>query len=74
MQQHRLMHPRLDFWVDVRVRVFDGRWLAVADLAGDHDMGFGLGPSEALDHALASFPRTIRHALVALAESQLART
>jgi hypothetical protein len=29
----RLTHPDLDFYVDVRVTPFEGRWLATADLA-----------------------------------------
>ena len=29
----RLTHPAIDFWVDVRLRQFEGSWLAVADLA-----------------------------------------
>ena len=33
MQHLRLTHPELDFWIDVRLREFDGRWLAVADFA-----------------------------------------
>jgi hypothetical protein len=27
MHHLRLTHPDLDFWIDVRVREFDGRWL-----------------------------------------------
>lgn len=34
MQDLRLTNPELDFWIDARIREFDGRWLAVADLAG----------------------------------------
>lgn len=33
MRVLRLTHPALDFWIDVRLRQFDGRWLAVAELA-----------------------------------------
>ena len=29
----RLTDPELDFWVDLRLRQFGGRWLAAADLA-----------------------------------------
>ena len=29
MRRLRLVHPDLDFWIDVRLRQFDGRWLAV---------------------------------------------
>ena len=33
MTNLRLTHPNLGFWIDVRLREFDGRWLAVADVA-----------------------------------------
>jgi hypothetical protein len=29
-QHLRLTHPALDFWIDVRLRQLNGRWLAVA--------------------------------------------
>jgi hypothetical protein len=32
IQHRRLTHPEFGFWVDVRLREFDGRWLAVADI------------------------------------------
>lgn len=55
MTRHlRLTHPDLDFWVDVRLREWGGRWLAVADLAGEPDVGTGLDPREAIRAALAS--------------------
>lgn len=34
----RLIHPAIDFWVDVRLRRFAGAWLAVADLASAHEV------------------------------------
>lgn len=54
MQYLRLRHPELDFWVDVRLREFDGRWLAVADLADEPDVGTGDDPREAVRDALTS--------------------
>jgi hypothetical protein len=36
----RLTHPSLAFWIDVQVREFDGRWLAVADLADERTSGW----------------------------------
>ena len=49
----RLTHPRLDFWVDVRLLPFEGRWLATADLAEDRpDVGTGDTPREAIRNAL----------------------
>lgn len=55
MRHLRLTHPALDFWIDVRVREFDGRWLAVADLADQPEVGVGETVGEALDGALAVF-------------------
>ena len=49
-----LTHPGLPFWVDVRLREFDGRWLAVAMLADEPDIGTGEDPREALHAALAA--------------------
>ena len=54
MQQLRLTHPELDFWVDVRVRGIDGRWLAVADLTDEPDIGIGASAEEAVLGALAA--------------------
>jgi len=44
----RLTHAELEFWVDVRLREFDDKWLAVADLADEPDAGTGVEPREAL--------------------------
>jgi len=49
-----LTHPDLDFWIDVGLRDFDGRWLAVADLADTPDVGVGETAEQALRGALAS--------------------
>lgn len=50
----RLTHPDLPFWVDVRLMENDGRWLAVADLADEPDVGTGDDPRTAIAAALAS--------------------
>lgn len=55
MYDLRLTHPALDFWVDVRLREFDGRWLAVALLADGPEPGLGTTPEEALGAALGLF-------------------
>ena len=52
VQHLRLTHPELDFWVDVRLREWDGKWLAVADFAGEPDVGTGTDPREALRQSL----------------------
>ena len=67
----RLTHPALDFWIDVSVRQLNGRWLAVADLAGEPDVGLGNTPREALWGALSSFRLVLRADLLHDAEQQL---
>jgi hypothetical protein len=49
----RLTDPDLDFYVDVRLMRFEGRWLATADLAEDRpDVGSGDTPRQAIRNAL----------------------
>jgi len=70
MQNLRLTHPALDFWIDARLREFDGRWLAVADLADVPEVGVGGSPSEALRGALGPFGARLQEELVARAGLQ----
>ncbi|HEV8053748.1 MAG TPA: hypothetical protein VGP30_02850, partial [Candidatus Limnocylindrales bacterium] len=35
----RLSATSLDFWVDVRLRSFGGRWIAIAEIAGEQEVG-----------------------------------
>lgn len=65
MPHMRLTHPALDFWIDVRLRQVDGRWLAVADLAGTPELGTGDTAEQALRGALAPFGPKLRDDLVA---------
>jgi len=50
----RLTAPAVDFWVDVRLRSWGDRWLAVADIAGEPELGLGGSARQALEGALAS--------------------
>ena len=52
MIELRLTHPRLDFWVDVRLRRFGDSWLAVADLASTPEVGVAPRPDLAVFLAL----------------------
>ena len=59
-QQLRLTHPGLYFYVDVKLRAHpEGKWLAVADFAGEPDVGTGHEPREALRGALAALGEPI---------------
>lgn len=61
----RLTAPGIDFWVDVRLRAWGDRWLAVADIAGEPEIGLGRNARQALKAALASLgERTERAFLV----------
>lgn len=44
----RLRSESLPFWVDVDLRDYDGRWVAMAELAGERGLGLGLTADEAL--------------------------
>jgi hypothetical protein len=52
--QFQLTAPSLDFYVAVRLRQFDGRWLAVAEIGGEPEIGVGHSAHHALRAALAS--------------------
>lgn len=63
--QLRLTAPAIDFWVDVRIRSWGDRWLAVADIAGEPEIGLGRDPRQAIEGALAALGRQTAHALLA---------
>jgi hypothetical protein len=63
VQHIRLSHPKLDFWIDVRLREFDGRWLAVADLADTPELGMGMTAADALRSALNRLGPTLARQL-----------
>lgn len=49
----RLTHPRLDFWVAVDVRCYgDEKWVAVADFAGEPEVGTGSNQRDAVHASL----------------------
>ena len=50
----RLTADGLEFHVDVALRNFDGRWLAVASVGGDQELGFGRTARGALAASLSS--------------------
>lgn len=68
----RLSDPSVDFWVDVKLRSFDDRWLAVADIAGQPEVGIGSSARRALVAALSGLGERLATAL--LADPQLLAT
>lgn len=56
---------RLDFTVDVRLARFGDRWLAVADIADEPEVGLGQSARQALEAALASLGDVAARALLA---------
>ncbi|MFV2064029.1 MAG: hypothetical protein ACC726_11030 [Chloroflexota bacterium] len=64
----RLTHPELDSSVDVRRREFEGRWLAVADLADEPDVGTSEDPREALRRSVLALGTKLAGELAAGAE------
>jgi hypothetical protein len=49
----RLSAPELDFWVDVSVFNRERRWLAIAIIGGEAEIGTGTSVVEATETALA---------------------
>ncbi|MGH2385634.1 MAG: hypothetical protein ACRDGB_11385 [Candidatus Limnocylindria bacterium] len=54
METRILSAPGLDFWVEVRLVGHDGRWIAVASIAGDPELGWGPTTQAAVRMALSS--------------------
>ena len=53
-QTLRLTHPSLDFYVDVRLRPYEGgTWLATADLDGEQKVEMSKDPRKAIEKVLA---------------------
>lgn len=61
----RIGAPNLDFYVDVCLRRFNGRWLAVAYIGGEHEIGLGRSAREALTASLTCLGPTAATALLA---------
>ena len=59
------------FWVDVRLREIDGRWIASADTPHGPSLGVGLGAIEAIEAALEPFGGIVDELMASLADSPL---
>jgi hypothetical protein len=51
-------HPSLDYWIDLRVRDFNCRWLAVCEGLDEFFIGLGETAAQALWEALQPFDFT----------------
>ena len=54
------------FWVDVRLREINGRWIASADTPAGPSLGLGLKAREAIEHALLPFEGIVDELLASL--------
>jgi hypothetical protein len=61
----RLIAPDLDFWVDVNLRGYGERWMAVAMISGEPEVGLGDTAHQALEAALSSLGDQATKALMA---------
>ena len=54
------------FWVDVRLREINGRWIASADTPAGPSLGLGLEAREAIEQALLPFEGIVDELLASL--------
>ena len=59
------------FWVDVRLRELNGRWIASADTPDGPSLGMGKGAIEAVEDALEPFDGIIDELLRSLPRAEL---
>lgn len=59
------------FWVDVRLREINGRWIASADTPDGPSLGLGKGAIEAVEHALEPFEGIVDELLASLPRTGL---
>ena len=64
VQRVRLTNPALDFWVDVNVISYQGRWMAVATFCDEPEVGLGSSAREAIGQALAALGDEARDRLM----------
>jgi hypothetical protein len=59
------------FWVDVRLRELNGRWIASADTTDGPSLGLGWGAIQAIEGALTPFQGMVDELLASLPRSGL---
>ena len=67
VERMRLASPQLGFWVDVQLVTHEDRWLAVALVSGDPEIGLGNSPQEAIRDSLSTLGRAAASLLAATA-------
>lgn len=59
------------FWVDVRLREINGRWIASVDTPDGPSLGLGKGAVEAIEHALQPFAEIVDQLMESLPRSAI---
>jgi hypothetical protein len=59
------------FWVDVRLREINGRWIASADTVAGPSLGLGKGAVEAVEQALQPFEGIVDELIASLPRASL---
>lgn len=54
------------FWVDIRLREINGRWIASADTPDGPSLGLGIGAVQAIEAALEPFEGIVAELLASL--------
>jgi hypothetical protein len=60
----RLTAPSLDFWVDISLRGYGERWMAVAQIGGEPEIGLSHTAHQALNASLSSLGTRAARALM----------
>lgn len=59
------------FWVDVRIREINGRWMASADASGGPSLGLGQSAMEAIEQALEPFEGMVQELLASVSDAAI---
>jgi hypothetical protein len=60
------------FWVDVRLREMNGRWIASADTSDGPSLGLGLRAVDAIEAALGPFGGIVDELMASMPDAALA--
>ncbi len=65
IERLRLGHQCVDFWVDLNLAQYRARWIAVAFLSGEPEIGLGYSRRQAVHTALLTLGPEVAGALAA---------